>query len=180
MPARDKLLDEKQLAPAQARQDGNDASRNWKKKELIQAFSKTMRMLSSPSHRHTGGLGLLLLLKAQPMIVPYGTSVPLLLSLLFLWTLVRHRLHWAKFEMPLPQDKAGITTSDESQRTEDANEWEQDFSPYPVTNLFGGHSTFYTYRRDEGVGWNSRNIWKFKEEDVPFILIQELLGSSKH
>lgn len=31
MPARDKLLDEKQLAEAQARQDGNDASRKKKK-----------------------------------------------------------------------------------------------------------------------------------------------------
>lgn len=35
-------------------------------------------------------------------------------------------------------------------------------------------------RRDEGDGWNSRNIWKFKEGDVPFVLTQELLSSYEH
>lgn len=59
MPARDKLLDEKQLAGAQARQDGNDSSRK-KKKKAIQAFSKTVLVLSSHLHgeRNASGLGL--------------------------------------------------------------------------------------------------------------------------
>lgn len=35
-------------------------------------------------------------------------------------------------------------------------------------------------RKDEGDGWNSRNIWKVKEGDVPFISIQELLSSYKN
>lgn len=64
MPARDKLLDEKQLAGAQGRQDGNDASRKKKKKKKshsgILAFSKTVLVLSSPlrGERNANGLGL--------------------------------------------------------------------------------------------------------------------------
>ena len=113
MPARDKLLDEKQLAEAQARQDGNDASR---KKEVIQAFSKTTLMLASLSQREntTSGLGLHLLLKAQLVLVTSNLWAPRSLScfpLAFCEPWRGTGLHQARSEMPLLQDKAGITGS---------------------------------------------------------------------